>query len=326
MSPSLSPRPLGTTGLQVTPMGLGTAALGRPGYLNLGHAADLPDRSVEGMRAHTWHLLDAAYTAGIRHVDAARSYGRAEEFVAGWLDARRHEDVLVTSKWGYTYVADWRTDVDVHEVKDHSLATLRRQLAETRAQLGDRLAAYQIHSATLESGVLDDEGVLAALGDLAGDGVVVGLSTSGPAQAEVVRRAVALSKAGDAPFRTVQATWNLLEPSAGPALQEAAAAGWGVMVKEGVANGRLTERGDAPPELRRLAHRLGVGLDALALAAALAQPFTSVVLSGAGTEEQLADNLRALQVDLSDADLATALGHTEDPAAYWAHRSDLPWT
>ena len=326
MSPSLSPRPLGRTGLLVTPMGLGTAALGRPGYLNLGHASDLPDRSVQGMREHAWQLLDAAYEAGIRHVDAARSYGRAEEFVAGWLEARRHQDVVVTSKWGYTYVADWRTDVDVHEVKDHTRATLDRQLAETRAALGGRLAAYQIHSATLESGVLDDEEVLAALRDLADDGVVVGLSTSGPAQAQVIRRALALAGRGAAPFRTVQATWNLLEPSAGPALQEAAAAGWGVMVKEGVANGRLTERGDAPAQLRGLARRLGLSMDALALAAALAQPFASVVLSGASTVSQLADNLRALRVDLSADDLATALGHAEDPAAYWAHRSSLPWT
>jgi aryl-alcohol dehydrogenase-like predicted oxidoreductase len=51
-----------------------------------------------------------------------------------------------------------------------------------------------------------------------------------------------------------------------------------------------------------------------------------VVLSGASTLAQLEDNLHAVQVDLSDDDLASALGHTEDPAAYWAHRSGLPGT
>jgi aryl-alcohol dehydrogenase-like predicted oxidoreductase len=42
-----------------------------------------------------------------------------------------------------------------HEVKDLSAATLRRQVEETRALLGAHLRLYQIHSATLESGVLD---------------------------------------------------------------------------------------------------------------------------------------------------------------------------
>ncbi|MCE0487874.1 aldo/keto reductase [Ornithinimicrobium sediminis] len=326
MAQPLTRRPLGDTGLSVTAVGIGTAALGRPGYLNLGHARDLPDLSPDGMREHTWSVLDVAYAAGVRHVDAARSYGRAEEFVAGWLDARGHADVVVTSKWGYTYVAGWRTDVEVHEVKDHTAATLRRQLAETRALLGGRLAAYQVHSATLESGVLEDTEVLAALTALADEGVVVGLSTSGPAQGEVVHRALDLAADGSAPFRTVQATWNPLEPSAGPALQRAADAGWGVMVKEGVANGRLTDRGDAPAPLRALAGALGTGLDALALAVALAQPFTSVVLSGAGTVEQLRDNLRALELELDGATVAAALAHAEDPAAYWSTRSELPWT
>ena len=40
----------------------------------------------------------------------------------------------------------------------------------------------------------------------------------------------------------MQATWNLLEPSAGPALAEARAAGMGVIIKEALANGRLTSR------------------------------------------------------------------------------------
>ena len=53
--------------------------------------------------------------------------------------------------------------------------------------------------------------------------------------------------------RAVQATWNVLEPSAGPALADAHVQGWGVIVKE-----------------------------------ALANPWVDVVLSGAVTEPQLA--------------------------------------
>ena len=69
-------------------LGLGHAAIGRPGYLNLGRETDLgDDRSVESLRARTHELLDAAYAQGVRYFDAARSYGRAEEFLAGRLAA-----------------------------------------------------------------------------------------------------------------------------------------------------------------------------------------------------------------------------------------------
>src|SRR4051812_5004842 len=132
-------RPLGRTGLTVSRLGLGLAALGRPGYINLGHADDLAhDYDAAVMAAHCHAVLDAAFAAGIRYLDAARSYGRAEEFLATWLGSRDVAPGAVTvgSKWGYTYTAGWRIDAERHEVKDHSLAVLRCQAAESRALLG----------------------------------------------------------------------------------------------------------------------------------------------------------------------------------------------
>ncbi|MGB3185809.1 MAG: aldo/keto reductase [Ornithinimicrobium sp.] len=312
-------------GAPVSRIAMGLAALGRPGYLNLGHRDDIGDRSVAGMRARTWEVLDAGYVEGVRHVDAARSYGLAEEFLGGWLGERGHSDVIVTSKWGYTYTADWRVDPEHHEVKDHSLDTYRRQIAETTALL-PRLDGYQIHSATLESGVLSDGAVLAALGDLADTGVLVGLSLSGPTQADTLRAALQLSNAGDAPFRLVQATWNPLEPSVGEALSEAAQAGWTVIVKEALANGRLTYRGDPPQRLVDLAGEHGVGVDAAAIALALAQPFTTEVLSGASRVDQLRSNLEALQLNLTEEEARPYLGARQDPHTYWSHRSSMAWT
>lgn len=126
-------------------------------------------------------------------------------------------------------------------------------------------------------------------------------------------------------FDAVQATWNLLERSAAPALAAARAAGLGVIVKEAVANGRLTARGDVP-RLRELARRAGLEPDALALAAALAQPWADVVLSGAATTGMLAGNLRALDATVDD-ELQEALAPlAEDPAEYWRRRSQLDWT
>lgn len=292
---------------------LGLAALGRPAYLNLGR--DLPaDRDVETLRSTTWHVLDAAHAAGIRRVDTARSYGRAEEFLAGWLDARGHETVTVSSKWGYTYVGDWRMDAKVHEVKEHTLSRFRSQWAETRALLGSRVGLYQVHSLTVDSPLFADEPLLDALAELADSGQRLGFSTSGPAQAEAVRRGLALERGGVRIFTAVQSTWNLLEPSAAPALAEAHAAGAHVAIKEALANGRLAA---TPPA--ELAARPEPP-DAIALAAALAQPWADTVLIGPVTTAQLTSNLRA--VDLDPPDLPDL---SEPPTEYWTTRSRLPW-
>ena len=315
-------RTLGDTGLRVTAIGLGLAALGRPGYLNLGHGEDLgADRSVEALERRAHAVLDSAYEGGVRYFDAARSYGRAEEFLGSWLRGRGFSpgEVTVGSKWGYTYTADWQVDADPPEVKDLSVGTFRRQLQETRAQLGEHLALYQIHSATVESGVLDDDDVLAALAGLRESGVRIGLSTSGAAQGETVERAIEVGG-----FDTVQATWNLLEPSSGPALAGAHDAGMGVIVKEAVANGRLTARG-AIPELDEVARRLGASPDAVALAAVLAQPWVHLVLSGAATREHLASNLAAWELPWDDEAATVLSGLAEDPETYWQERSDMQW-
>jgi aryl-alcohol dehydrogenase-like predicted oxidoreductase len=307
----------------VTAIGLGLAALGRPGYLNLGHGVDLgSDRSVATLERRAHAVLDAAYDAGVRYFDAARSYGRGEAFLASWLGRRELApgEVTVGSKWGYTYTAGWKVRADPPEVKDLSVDTFRRQLGETRELLADHLSLYQIHSATVESGVLDDAAVLAALAELRAGGVSVGLTTSGPQQARTVERAIA-----GGGFDTVQATWNLLEPSVGPALAEAHREGLGVIVKEALANGRLTSRGGCP-ELEQEAQRLGASADAVALAAALAQPWADVVLSGAASTDQLTSNLAARQMPW-DRHAAQALASlSEEPEAYWRARADLAWT
>ena len=299
-------------------IGLGLAALGRPAYINIGHADDVgPQRSPDDLRARTEQVLDHAYAAGVRYFDAARSYGLAEDFLGGWLRTRDPADVTVASKWGYTYTAGWRTDATEHEVKDLSAATLRRQLAETREHLGSWLRLYQIHSATVESGVLEDADVLGELGALRATGVAVGLTTTGPRQADTIDAALATGA-----FDAVQSTWNLHERSAGDALGRAAAGGLRVIVKEAVANGRLTDRA-APPALAAVARERGVGADAIALAVALAQPWSDVVLSGASTAAMLDSNLRARELDLGPDDFAEL---AEPADEYWERRSQLSWT
>ena len=313
---------LGDTDLSVSRIGLGLAALGRPGYITLGHGADLAGQTdVEAMRTHAHAVLDAAFAAGVRYFDAARSYGLAEEFLGSWLAVRGlgRADLTVGSKWGYTYTAGWRVDADVNEVKDLSIETLRRQEAESRVLLGDTLALYQVHSATVESGVLEDAAVLDELARLRAGGLRIGFTSTGPRQSDTIERAVATGH-----FDAVQATFNLLDRSAGPALAAASDAGLGVIIKEAVANGRLTGRGGVP-DLIEVATERGVAPDALALAFVLAQPWVDVALSGASTAPMLLSNLVALELEF-DPELEQRLaGVGESPQTYWDRRSALPW-
>jgi aryl-alcohol dehydrogenase-like predicted oxidoreductase len=97
-----------------------------------------------------------------------------------------------------------------------------------------------------------------------------------------------------------------------------------VIVKEAVANGRLTARGDVP-ELIEAAARTGVSVDALALAAVLAQPWVDVVLSGASTADMVVSNVAALDVAVDPETLERLNAVAEDPDGYWERRSALSW-
>jgi aryl-alcohol dehydrogenase-like predicted oxidoreductase len=315
-------RRLGRSGLPVSRIGLGLAALGRPAYINVGHGHDLADRTdPAALKRHAHTVLDTAYAAGVRYFDAARSYGKAEAFLASWLQQRVLPPGAVTvgTKWGYTYTAGWRVEAEWHEAKDLSVTTLRRQLVKSRELLGPYLSLYQIHSATLESGVLDDRAVLEELARQRETGLAIGLTVTGAHQAETIERAL------DFPiFDTVQATWNLLERSAGPILAEAHAAGLGVIVKEALANGRLTSRGDVAP-LLQVSERRGVAPDALALAVVLAQSWADVVLSGAATVDALRSNLTALELELGEPLEPELEALAQGPARSWQERAALGW-
>lgn len=330
-------RPLGTTGLTVSRLGLGLAAVGRPGYITLGRARDLPrDRTPEALAARTAELCDAAWAAGVRYFDAARSYGRAEEFLARWLGARgiAADAVTVGSKWGYRYTAGWTIDAAVHEEKELSLARFEQQLDETRALLGAQLDLHQIHSATAESGALADERLLAAMVAARRRGAcrALGLSLSGSASNRTLELALAARVDGERVFDAVQATVNALEPSLLPLLAAARAEGLGVIAKEVHANGRLTEANDRPEDARlvaalgRIAADAGMPIADLALAWVLARPEIDVALSGAATTTQLASHVAASARGLDSATITAMASLAEAPSTYWATRGRLPWT
>ncbi|SNT44931.1 aldo/keto reductase [Rhodococcoides kyotonense] len=304
----------------MTQIGLGLAALGRPEYLTVGHSDAVNGRFDPATLEQLCHaVLDAAWDSGIRHLDVARSYGLAERFLGSWLSrhANRRENLAIGSKWGYAYVADFQRDAAVHEVKEHSIAHLAEQWPQTLHELGGAPDHYLIHSVTPDSPALSDTALLDDLRAIAETGTRIGISTSGPHQADVVHAALDIGV-----FSSVQSTWNPLEPSVGPALARAHDAGWFVVVKEAMANGRLVAENS---ELARIADSAGVGRDALALAVALSQPWADIVLSGAATVAHLEQNVAALAID-RDLIAASELDLAEAPANYWDNRSRLEWT
>src|SRR2546423_8439392 len=317
-------------------LGLGLAALGRPGYVTLNHAADLGGRTdPASMELHAHEVLDAAYDAGIRYIDAARSYGRAEDFLASWLEKRGIEpgEIVIASKWGYTYTAGWSPSAAQHEVKDHSLAAFERQLAESLERLGRYLSLYQVHSVTAESKTLEDNTLIDAIARLRGRGIRAGLTVSGGGQDVAIRRSLEVRRDGERVFDSVQATWNLFERGAESALGEAQAAGMKVVVKESLANGRLSHRNRNEGEvfspliarIRELAEARGTTIEKLALGAALARPSADIVLTGAATVEQIQSSVAALELVYDDELEEELRSVSIESAEYWRARGSFRW-
>lgn len=338
MTAPLARRALGRSGLEVSRLGLGLAAVGRPGYITLGRDRDLPTaRTPAVLATRTAEICDAAWASGVRYFDAARSYGRAEEFLASWLAERTIEPAAVTvgSKWGYRYTAGWSVDAPVHEEKDLTLGRFATQLPESRALLGSQLDLYQIHSATAESGCLEDTRLLAALVSARRSGAcrALGLSLSGPTSDRALELALAARVDGERVFDAVQATVNVLEPSLLPLLASASAEGLGVIAKEVHANGRLTDANPRPEDAALVARLRALASDAdgasvadLALAFVLAHPQIDVALSGAATTAQLASHVAAAGRKLGPGALEALAPLAEPRAAYWQTRGRLPWT
>ncbi|CAJ1911823.1 unnamed protein product [Cylindrotheca closterium] len=316
-------------------LGLGMAALGRPGYINLGRDSTFgkEGRDIETMQSQANLVLDTLFEKKeIPWIDCARSYGLSEKFVGEYLKSNKisPEKVYVSSKWGYTYVADWQVSLEKgapHEVKDHSVANFLKQLEETDELIGDYVNLYQIHSATFESGVMDNVDIHKALHECREmRGWKIGLSVSSPKQDQILRRAMEIEVNGKKLFDSVQCTYNLLEQRPGPALLEAYNAGMDIIIKEGLANGR-TLRHD---RVEVYAKMLDCAPDSLALGCILAQPFHPRVLSGAVTPEQLESNLKANEVCetlKSDPALLEAIMKDclMDSETYWTDRSNLAW-
>lgn len=317
--------------LKGTKIGLGMAALGRPEYINIRRHPD-PDKSKTAYKKSAFKVLDLAYEMGVRHFDTAASYGIGEQFLLEWNEIHAYKDVEFSTKWGYSYVADWEIGYrGKHEVKEHSLSKLKEQWQYSKKLL-PRLGTYQIHSATFESGVLENSPVLSELSAIKKKtGIKIGLSVSGPDQAALLQAAL-LVQTGQKPlFDSFQVTYNILEQSCHSVLREIISAGKTLMIKEAMANGRLFKNENFPHydklyrSLEALSEKYRVGPDAVALRFVIDHLKPQLLLSGASNTLQLRENMKALDFQLTDEESGHLSSLSADPHDYWKERQVLAW-
>ncbi len=224
-------RALGNTGIEVSPIGLGTVKLGRNRGMKYPSGYELP--SDERAR----ELLEAARDAGINVIDTAPAYGTSEERLGGLLDGQRDEWVIVT-KAGEAFDGV-RSTFDFSPVGVR--ASVERSLRRLRTE---RVDVVLLHSDGNDVAVIEESGGLGALEELKEQGKVraIGVSTKTPEGA-----LLAVERCD-----VVMVTLNPEHLGDLPAIEAARARGVGVLVKKALISGHVGGA-HTPEECLRLA-------------------------------------------------------------------------
>ncbi|CAH8282187.1 aryl-alcohol dehydrogenase-like predicted oxidoreductase [Mariniflexile fucanivorans] len=311
-------------------LGLGMAAIGRLHYINV-RTNTVAKSDVNELKANGFKVLDEAYNLGVRYFDTAPGYGLAEDLLIEWLTTKNDKSIKVATKWGYTYTANFDKNATVHEVKEHSISKLKEQWQVSKKLL-PFLTTYQIHSATLETGVLENESVLNELAYLKSEfNLKMGISTTGENQVEVIKKALDVVVEGKSLFDTFQSTYNILDQSILSIADTLKQEGKKLILKETLANGRIFRNSNYPKYadfynvLESLSKKYGVGVDAIALQFCAKTIPESMVLSGASTVTQLQENLKVGLFVLTEDELNQLKSFEVKPTWYWNERKELQW-
>ena len=327
-------RPLGTSGLQISALTLGTMTFGGQGnFKNVG------ETDLAGARRQ----IDMCLDAGVNLIDTADVYstGRSEEIVGEALSGNR-DDVLIASKVRFPMGdAPNMAGLSRHHVIAGCEASLRRLRT-------DHIDLYQVHE---WDGLTPLEETLSALEFLLDSGKVRYVGASNYAAWQLMK-ALGIAEREHLPrFVSQQIYYSLQERSAEYELIPLAIdQGLGTLVWSPLAGGLLSgkyRRGEQAPAGSRhltdwdeppvydedrlydtidvlvaIAEDRGVSAAQVALAWLLARPTISSVVIGARTDEQLADNLKAIELTLS-AQERTRLDDVSRPPLlypYWHQR------
>lgn len=312
-------------------IGLGTAAIGRPQYINIRASQENNNFNKNAFIYKGKQILSQAYQNGVRHFDTAPGYGIAEQILLEWIQENNPQDIFVSTKWGYTYVADFDPTAKIHEIKEHSLSKLNKQWKYS-SQLLPHINIYQIHSATLDSGVLENTAILNRLFELKQTyQIEIGLSTSGANQNEIIAKALELEVNGVELFDVFQTTFNIFDQSLLELKSTLETKQKKIIIKEALANGRIfpstkyEHYTEIYEVLNTLAQKYQVGVDAIALRFCIDVLNPYLVLSGVVEQEHLLSNLKANTIKLSEEELNHLRELAIIPEDYWQERKQLIW-
>ncbi len=327
-------RQLGRSGLRVSCLTLGTMTFGGQGKFGVVGQTD-----VEGARRQ----IDMALDAGVNLIDTADVYsdGAAEEIVGRALDGRR-DQVLLATKARFP-MGEGPNDAGLS--RHHLIAACEASLR----RLGtDYVDLYQVHE---WDGQTPLEETLGALEHLLQSGKVRYVGCSNFAGWQVMKALGTADRLSLPRFVSHQVYLSLQERAAEYEIVPSALdQGLGLLIWSPLAGGLLSgkyRRGQEPPAgarhtsewdeppvydedklfdtievLVEIAEDHDVSPAQVALGWLLRRPGVTSVIIGARTDEQLADNLAAADLDLSDDDVARLELVSRPPLIYpyWHQR------
>lgn len=219
-------RPLGATGLRVSPLGLGTVKFGRNQGVKYPRSFDLPS-NLEALA-----LLELTWDLGINLLDTAPAYGESEERLGRLLRHCRRDWVIVT-----------KVGEEFHAGASHfdfSAAATRASVERSLRRLGvETLDMVLIHSGGDDLTILEREGVLPTLLDLKRAGLVRAVGMSSKTVVGGLRAVECCD--------VVMVTYNLSQREELPVIRAAHAAGKGVLIKKGLLSGHLDQVSEVDP-------------------------------------------------------------------------------
>jgi len=212
-------RRLGHSSIELSPIGFGAFKIGRNEKTKYARAYDLPDD------AQVETLLNGVLDLGINYIDTAPAYGISEQRI-GKAIGHRSNEYIVSTKVGESFA-------DGHSSYDFSADAIRTSVQQSLVRLKrDVLDIVFIHSDGRDKHILEQTDAVATLQQLRDRGDIRLIGFSG----KTVEGAAASLAWTDA----LMVEYHLEDNTHEHVMRIAAEAGVGVVVKKGLASGRLS--------------------------------------------------------------------------------------
>jgi len=236
-------RPLGRSGIFVSPLGLGTVKLGRNQGVKYPAQFRIPDDN------EVRRLLSQASELGINLIDTAPAYGNSEERLGKLLRGQR-KNWIIASKTGEEFIG---TNSHFDFSAAHTRYSVERSLKRLQTDVIDLLL---VHSNGDDINIITQEEVCATLAALKAEGKIRVFGFSGKS---AEGNLLALQQDADC----AMVTYNLASQSEREVLDYAAKQGKGILVKKALASGHACLDKEQSPLVASFALALGhIGVSA----------------------------------------------------------------